>query len=109
MPPLPDRDSLATAGGQILDYSPVIDATRERSAAAATAGVADPASATATGPRVWARLQSQGTGAPLILFHDEPWNNGANPAPTIQRVSAGHWAYIHANGASGGVVADELG
>jgi hypothetical protein len=107
--PLPDRDSLANAGGALLDYSPTIDPTRERPATAENAGFADSTSATATVARVCARIQSSGASNPAFLFHDEVWNNGANVAPTLQRVSAGHWAIIYASGASGGVVVDELG
>jgi hypothetical protein len=107
--PLPDRDSLATAGGAVLDYSSTIDPTRERPAAAANAGFADATSATATVARVSARIKSAGTGTPVFLFHDEVWNNGANVAPTIQRVAVGQWSIIYAAGASGGVVVDELG
>lgn len=106
--PLPDVDSLATAGGAVLDYSPVIDPTRERPAAGANAGFLDATSATHTVPRAWARIKSAGAGLPTFLFHDEPFNNGLNPAPTLQRIAVGNWAVIYANGASGGVVVDEL-
>lgn len=108
--PLPDVDSLATAGGAVLDYSPVIDPTRERPAAGANAGLLDATSATHTVARTVARLKSTGAGTPTILFHDETWGgNVTNPGPTVQRLGVGQWALIYANGASGGTVLDEMG
>jgi hypothetical protein len=107
--PLPDVDSLATAGGAVQDYSSVIDGTRERPAAGANAGFLDATSATHTVPRTQMRVQSKGTGTPVILFHDEPFNNAQNPAPTVQRNGVGSWSLIYANGTSGGTVLDELG
>ena len=106
--PLPDRDSLATVGGAVLDYSAVIDPTRERPAAGANAGYANATAMTGTVARVVARIKSAGAGTPTFLFHDEVWNNGLNVSPVVQRTGTGTWAVIYASGASGGTVLDEL-
>ena len=107
-PPLPDVDSLATAGGALKDYSPPIDPTTDRSAAGANTAYANQAAATHTTTRAIARVKWNGTSAPTILWHDEVWNNGSNPAPTVQRVGVGQMLLIQANGASGGTVVDEI-
>ena len=106
--PLPDADSLATAGGALRDYSPVIDPTTDRSAAGANAAYANAMAATHTQPRTITRVKWAGAGSPTILWHDEVWNNGSNPAPTVQRLGVGQGRIIHANGASGGTVVDEI-
>ena len=108
MPPLPDVDSLGTAGGALKDYSPPIDPTTDRPAGGANAAYANAMAATHTQPRAIARVKWNGTSAPTILWHDEVWNNGSNVAPTIQRLGVGQALLIQANGASGGTVVDEI-
>lgn len=106
--PLPDVDTLATAGGALKDYSPIIDPSTDRSAAGANSAYADATAATHTTTRAIARVKWVGAGTPTILWHDEVWNNGSNPAPTVQRTGVGQMLLIQANGASGGTVVDEI-
>lgn len=91
---LPDVDALATLGGALQDYSPVIDPTRDRPAAGANVGYADAAAATHTVLRGIFRLTWNGAGTPTIAYHDEVWNgstNGVpnNAAPVAARTSTG--------------------
>lgn len=86
---LPDVDSLATLGGALNDYSPVIDVTTDRAAAAANQAYADTAAMTHTAPRAWARMTLNGSAAPALVAHDEHWNNTFNAAPTFARTAGG--------------------
>lgn len=107
--PLPDTDSLSNAGGALVDYSPQVDPTTDRSAAGVNVGLANATAATHTVFRTSMLAKWNGTGAPTILFHDEVWNNGQNVGPTIQRTGVGQGIIVYANGASGGTVVDEIG
>ena len=86
---LPDIDSLATAGGALLDYAPVIDPTTDRSAAGANVGYADATAATRTITRAWAQFTPAGTGAPTLVAHNSVWGNALAVAPTPARTSVG--------------------
>jgi hypothetical protein len=77
---LPDIDSLATAGGVVIDYSPSIDPTTDRPALGTNQGYADATAATHTNIRAFVRFQPVGTGAPILAVsngHDEVWGGGS--------------------------------
>jgi len=82
-------DSLATYGGAINDYSPVVDPTVDRSAAGMNPALAATASMTHTAPRAWCRFTLNGTAAPVLVAHDAMWGNGIAVAPVVVRTGTG--------------------
>jgi hypothetical protein len=87
---LPSVAGLATYGGALKNYGAVVDATTDRPDAGANPAYADVAAMTHTALRVWCQftlLASGGT--PVLVAHDEVWNNGNNNAPVVARVGAG--------------------
>jgi hypothetical protein len=87
--PLPDIDSLGTLGGALNDYSPVIDPTTDRAAAAANSAYANNAAMTNTAIRAWVRILPAGSGTPTVVAHNANWGTGAAVAPVVARVSTG--------------------
>jgi hypothetical protein len=87
---LPNRASIATYGGPLLDYSPESDSSTDRMAAGANPAFGDLAALTRTGIRTWARitLLSSG-GTPVLVANDEMWNNGNNSLVVVARTGAG--------------------
>jgi hypothetical protein len=82
-------DALATYGGGLYDYSPVIDATRDRPAAGANAAYAAVAGMTHTGTRAWVRMTLNGAAAPVLVAHDAMWGNTIGVAPVLARTGTG--------------------
>lgn len=82
-------DALSTYGGGLFDYSPVIDATRDRPAAGANAAYAAVAGLTHTGTRAWARFTLNGTATPALVAHDAMWGNTIALAPVLARTGVG--------------------
>jgi hypothetical protein len=82
-------DALATYGGALYDYSPVIDPTRDRPAAGANAAYAAIAGATHTVPRAWVRMTLNGTATPILVAHDAIWGNTISVAPVLARTGVG--------------------
>jgi hypothetical protein len=87
---LPNVASIASYDGPKNDYSAVIDSTTDRSAAGANPERGDVAGMTHTAWRAWAHLTLLSSGGtPILVAHDETWNNSLNAAPTLARTSAG--------------------
>jgi hypothetical protein len=86
---LPDIATLASYGGALNDYSPVIDPTVERSAAGANPAYNDVAAMTATSIRAWVRLTLNGSAVPALVAHNSNWGNAAGVAPTFTRSTGG--------------------
>jgi hypothetical protein len=89
---LPGIATLQGYGGALLDYSPPVDPTTDPSAAGRNPAFADIAAMTHVAPRAFARFALSGTVlAPVLLAHDETWNNGnpANVAPVVARAGVG--------------------
>lgn len=87
---LPNVASINSYGGPKNDYSSPKDASTDRSAAGVNPAYGDIAGLTHTGWRAWARLTVKSAGtAPVLVAHDETWNNGNNAAPVAARSSAG--------------------
>jgi hypothetical protein len=86
---LPDIDTLPSVGGALFDYSPQIDPTRDRAAAAANVAYADAVAQTHTIVRAWVRFTLNGAATPVLVAHDSVWGNAIGVAPTFTRTSAG--------------------
>jgi hypothetical protein len=88
--PLPDVDTLATAGGPLMEYAPVEDPTTDRPASGSNSGYQDATAATQTVPRAWCTFSTQGTSSPTLISHGEVWAGGAgNAPPTVVRSMTG--------------------
>lgn len=90
---LPDLDTVATYGGTLSDYSPVIDSTTDRPAAGANPAYANIAMATHTLIRAFARFVPAGTGAPALAssgtVYDAVWLAVTATAPVVARTTTG--------------------
>lgn len=82
-------DALATYGGQLFDYSAVIDPTRDRPASGANAAYAAVAGMTHTAIRAWVSMTVNGTATPTLIAHDARWGNALAVQPTLARSSPG--------------------
>jgi hypothetical protein len=82
-------DALATYGGPLTDYSPVIDATRDRPASGANVAYSDTAALTHVSPRAWVSFTVNGTAAPTFVAHDAMWGNAIGVQPVVTRSSPG--------------------
>ncbi len=92
---LPDVDSLATYGGPLSDYSPVVDPTTDESAVFRNKYTANVAMMTQTAVRAIRSFIAQ-TGAdpidPVIGFvHAAVWGAGPALKPAVERQSTGIW------------------
>jgi hypothetical protein len=95
-PPLPDVDSLATAGGPLNEYSPVEDPTTDRPAAGSNAGYQDATAATQTVARAWCTFSAQGVTSPVLVAHGEVWAGGpSNAAPVVARSASGTYTITY--------------
>lgn len=81
-------DSLASYGGALNDYSPVVDPTTDRPAAGANPAYAATAGMTHTAIRAWARVTWNGTSLTLVS-HDAIWGNSLAVAPTPAHSATG--------------------
>jgi hypothetical protein len=89
---LPDVDTLSTLGGALYDYSPPIDPTTDRGAAAANPAYANAAMATHTLCRFFCRFNPTG-GAPVLAATgtqwDAVWEAATATAPVLAHSSTG--------------------
>lgn len=124
---LPDKNSYQNLGGEIVDYSAVVDPTTDLGAAQDDDARADVAAMTRTAIRAYVTFTA--TTSPTPTEHDAVWGNADLVAPTIIRSSAGvfivtwpasvvdargitHSVNLRvgwANGRAGGSVATRLG
>lgn len=81
-------DSLASYGGALTDYSPVIDPTTDRPAAGANAAYSAAAGMTHTGIRAWAEFTWNGSTLTLVA-HDAMWGNTLAVAPALAHTATG--------------------
>lgn len=94
--PLPDVDSLATAGGPLLEYSPIEDSTTDRPAAGSNSAYQDATAATQTVARAWMTFSTHGTTVPILVSHGEVWAGGAgNAVPTVVRSTTGTYTLTY--------------
>jgi hypothetical protein len=86
---LPDIADLSTYGGAFNDYSPPVDSSTDKPAAAGNPEAADVAFMSHLTIRCGGRVTLSSTGA-VFVAHDEGWNNTFNPtAPTPARSTTG--------------------
>ena len=91
---LPDIDTLATFGGQLNDYSPVVDPTTDRPAAGTNQAYSSIAMVTHTAPRAWCRFVTSATTPALATNngHDAMWGSSSGVKPTLLRNSIGNYS-----------------
>jgi len=103
----PDVDSLATYGGGLNDYSPVIDATTDRPAAGANASYASTAMMSHVAPRCAVRFSPQGSGTPILAAAgaqwDAQWGLATPTPPVLARTGTGVYTITYP-----ATVADEI-
>lgn len=85
---LPDIDSLATYGGQKINYSQVVDPTTDMDATQWTIMATSAAGATHTVTRGWVRFTTSAT-TPTLVAHDAVWGNAPLVTPVLARTGAG--------------------
>lgn len=87
----PAIDSIATYGGSLNDYSPVVDPTTDRPAAGANQAYASVAAMTAICPKCFARIVGSATAPALSVSngHNSMWGNSVGVAPVIARTALG--------------------
>lgn len=103
---LPEIDDLATFGGELNNYSPVVDPTTDRDAAAMNIALADVAGMTQTCVRAWAAFVGHGATPtdPASNIHGAVWGNTAPVKPTPARTGSGVYTVTWPSS-----VTDELG
>jgi hypothetical protein len=92
---LPDVDSLATYGGALSDYSPVVDPTTDESVVFRNKYAANVAMMTQTAARAMRSFVGQ-TGVtpidPTVGFvHAAVWGSGPSMKPVLARTATGLW------------------
>jgi len=82
----PDIDAIATYGGALNNYSPIVDPTTDRDAAMVNKALCSTAAMTQTAVRAWVRFLTHATTPTLASSNicDGLWPNilGNRPAPT---------------------------
>jgi len=82
----PAIDALATYGGALANYAPIVDPTTDRDADAANQAYASTAAMTHTATQAWARFVTSATTPTLAVTNsnDAAWGNSTpyQPAPT---------------------------
>lgn len=86
---LPGLPSLAGYDGALFDYSPKVDATRERGAAGANNAFNDVAMMGLTAVRAWVNLTPNGAGTPTLNSHQAMWGTGPSVAPVPAHAATG--------------------
>jgi len=81
-------DTLASYGGGLNDYSPVVDPTVDRPAAGANAAFAATAGMTHTCGRAWVRFTWNGSTLTLVA-HDAMWGNTVSVQPVLAHTGTG--------------------
>lgn len=92
---LPDVDSLATYGGPLADYSPVVDPTTDESAVFRNKYAANVAMMTHTAVRAMRSFVGQAGVDPIDpvvgFVHDAVWGAGPSLKPSVVWQSSGIW------------------
>ena len=92
---LPDVDSLATYGGPLSDYSPVVDPTTDESAVFRNKYAANVAMMTQTAARAMRSFVGQTAATPIDptvgFVHAAIWGAGPSVKPALTRTATGVW------------------
>jgi hypothetical protein len=84
------NQSLTSYGGALLDQTPIIDVTVDRSASGMNPALSSNGGMTLTSTKAWILFQPAGTGVPLLIREADMWsNNTANAASAVTRTTTG--------------------